>query len=180
MRVITGSARGRKLKEPTGKDIRPTTSMVKEAIFNIVQFDIPGREVLDLFAGTGQMGIEALSRGALSCDFVDASKLAVGLVKDNLAHCDLPGGRVFLADAAQFLAPGKQYDLIFVDPPYDDKRIDDIIAKIAQFDILRVNGIMMCETKLDKTMPDLPHPYEKSREYRYGKVKLTRYTRRED
>ena len=77
MRVITGTARGRKLKEPVGMDIRPTTDSVKEAIFNTIQFDIEGRRVLDLFAGTGQLGIEALSRGAKSCTFVDESTAAV-------------------------------------------------------------------------------------------------------
>ena len=80
MRVITGTARGRKLKEPVGMDIRPTTDSVKEAIFNTIQFDIEGRRVLDLFAGTGQLGIEALSRGAKSCTFVDESTAAVRLV----------------------------------------------------------------------------------------------------
>ena len=91
MRVITGSARGRKLSEPNGMDIRPTSDQVKEAIFNIVQFDIEGRRVLDLFAGTGQLGIEALSRGAASCTFVDESRTAIALVRENLKRCQLSG-----------------------------------------------------------------------------------------
>ena len=89
MRVITGSARGRKLKTPENYDIRPTTDNVKEAVFNIIQFDVEGRRVLDLFAGTGQLGIEALSRGAESCVFIDRDRKAVSLVKENLEACAL-------------------------------------------------------------------------------------------
>ncbi len=96
MRVITGSARGRKLLEPSGMEVRPTTDMVKEAMFNIVQFDIEGRRVLDLFAGTGQLGIEALSRGAAECVFVDESPKSLKLVRTNLERCGLQrqGGAV--------------------------------------------------------------------------------------
>ena len=89
MRVITGSARGRRLKTPENYDIRPTTDNVKEAVFNILQFDVEGRRVLDLFAGTGQMGIEALSRGAKSAVFIDRDRAAIGIVKENLKACGL-------------------------------------------------------------------------------------------
>ncbi|MCL2563976.1 MAG: 16S rRNA (guanine(966)-N(2))-methyltransferase RsmD [Oscillospiraceae bacterium] len=177
MRIITGTARGRKLREPDGNAIRPTTGMVKEALFNIIQFDIEGRKVLDLFAGTGQLGIEALSRGAASCDFVDNSKTAYGLVRANLASGELDGGRVFQSDAGSFLGRGEQYDLVFFDPPYDLKNLDQIIAKVVQFDILHQNGIMVCETMLETVLPDVPAPYKKGREYRYGKTKITLYTK---
>ena len=102
MRVITGTARGRKLNEPQGMDIRPTTDMVKEAIFNIVQFDVEGRRVLDLFAGTGQLGIEALSRGAKSCTFIDSSRTSAELCRSNLDKCGL-NGIVRQTDALSFL-----------------------------------------------------------------------------
>ena len=177
MRVITGAARGRKLREPEGNHIRPTTSMVKEALFNIVQFDIVGRRVLDLFAGTGQLGIEALSRGAVSCDFVDNTKAAYALVRENLAASGLAGGRVFQSDAASFLGRGERYDLVFFDPPYELRDLDGMIAKIVQFDILNQNGIIVCETKMETALPEVPEPYQKGREYRYGKVKITLYTR---
>jgi len=110
--------------------------MVKEAIFNIVQFDIEGRRVLDLFAGTGQLGLEALSRGAKSCDFVDSMKAHVALVKENIKSTELDGGQVFLNDAKSFLQRGERYDLIFLDPPYDFKNLDQIIQDIVRFDIL--------------------------------------------
>ena len=87
MRVITGTARGRRLKELQGMETRPTTDKVKESLFSIIQFDIEGRRVLDLFAGTGQLGIEALSRGAAEAVFVDRRPDAVRLVQENLALC---------------------------------------------------------------------------------------------
>lgn len=177
MRIITGAARGRKLKEPADQAVRPTSSMVKEAIFSIVQFDIEGRHVLDLFAGTGQMGLEALSRGAKSCDFVDHTKAHVQLVKENIKSTELTGGQVFLSDAGSFLKRKTRYDLIFLDPPYDFSKLDQIIQDIVGFDILNKNGIIVCETKLEQGMPDVAAPYEKVREYRYGKVKVTVYTR---
>ena len=118
MRVITGSARGRKLKTPQGMDVRPTTDSVKEAIFNIIQFDVEGRRVLDLFAGTGQMGIEALSRGAKECVFVDSSRQALNIVKENLKICNLQG-TVISGDAVSYLSRGESFDLVFMDPPYD-------------------------------------------------------------
>ena len=116
MRVITGSARGRKLKTPENYDIRPTTDNVKESVFNIMQFDIEGRRVLDLFAGTGQLGIECLSRGAASAVFVDQSREAVKIVKDNLKACGL-SGTVVQADALSFLRTCGKFDIIFVAPP---------------------------------------------------------------
>ena len=103
MRVITGTARGRKLSEPQGMAIRPTTDSVKEAVFNTIQFDIEGRRVLDLFAGTGQLGIEALSRGARECVFVDESTEAVRLVRKNLEICGL-SAEVVQADAIGYLS----------------------------------------------------------------------------
>ena len=87
MRVISGEYRGRRLLEPEGRDVRPTTDQVKESLFNIIQFDIEGRRALDLFAGTGQLGIEALSRGARECVFVDASRDSLRLVRENLRRC---------------------------------------------------------------------------------------------
>ena len=117
MRVITGTARGRRLQEPANMDIRPTTDQVKEALFNIVQFDVEGRRVLDLFAGTGQLGIEALSRGAKSVTFVDESAEAIKIIKSNLEHCKLQG-EVVRSEAVSFLKRCGKYDLIFLDPAY--------------------------------------------------------------
>lgn len=181
MRVITGSARGRRLKEPDGMEIRPTTDMVKQAVFNIVQFDIEGRRVLDLFAGTGQMGVECLSRGAASCVFVDDSREGVSLVKQNLTACKLRA-EVIAGDALAYLGRcGKHsFDLIFLDPPYDTALLSAALEKIVAFDILSEGGIMICESRPDKVLPELVLPYFLKKTYRYGKVKLTVYGREVD
>lgn len=176
MRVITGSARGRKLKTPDNTDIRPTTDNVKEALFNIIQFDIEGRRVLDLFAGTGQLGIEALSRGAKSCVFVDADKRAVSIVRENLKSCGL-SGTVLQRNALELLDSGGRYDLIFVDPPYDSGLYEPVLEKINSVDILSDGGIIVCETRRENQLPPMTAPYRKGKEYTYGKVKLCVYTK---
>ena len=172
MRVITGMARGRKLREPANMDIRPTTDQVKEALFNIVQFDIEGRRVLDLFAGTGQLGIEALSRGARSATFVDESSEAIKIIKANLEHCRLTG-EVVRTDAIGFLKRCGKYDLIILDPPYASDLLEKTLKYIIEFDILAEGGIIICETRAEKTVPQLDAPYYTGREYKYGKVHLT-------
>lgn len=119
MRVITGSARGRILKELQGMETRPTTGKVKESIFSIIQFDIEGRRVLDLFAGTGQLGIEALSRGARQCVFIDQRADAVKLIRENVEVCGLTDRAVIRSgDAMAYLRSGEKFDIIFLDPPY--------------------------------------------------------------
>ena len=176
MRVITGSARGRRLKTPENYDIRPTADNVKEALFNIIQFDVEGRRVLDLFAGTGQLGIEALSRGAKSCVFVDESREAVRIVKENLKTCAL-SAPVLQADALSYLRRGERFDLIFVDPPYDAGLYEPVLNCLMQVDNLSDGGIIICEARSEAPLPELRAPYRKGKEYRYGKVKICIYTK---
>lgn len=177
MRVITGTARGRKLGELKGMDTRPTTDQVKESMFNILQFDIEGRRVLDLFAGTGQLGIEALSRGAAACTFVDQRREAVNLIRSNLKLCGLSDrARVVQGESLGCLSMIRErYHLIFLDPPYRTDLLENAIKKIAEIDILTENGIIICESPVEKVLPELDAPYRKGREYRYGKIKLTVY-----
>lgn len=178
MRVITGTARGRKLKEPDGYDVRPTTDKVKESIFNIIQFDIEGRKILDLFAGTGQMGIEALSRGAESAVFVDESSASIKIVKENIRTTDFEKqSQVIQCDAIGFLKRREKFDVIFIDPPYDTNLIDLALENVFKFDILKENGIIICESRTEKELPDLSMPYYKAKEYKYGKIKITLYSR---
>lgn len=172
MRVITGSARGRKLSEPKNMDIRPTTDKVKESIFNIIQFDIEGRRVLDLFAGTGQLGIEALSRGAKSATFVDENNEAIRIVRSNLEHCGLKG-EVVKSNSVSFLDHCGKFDVIFLDPPYKSGLLTTILDKIIGFDILSEGGIIICETDNETELSPMKEPYYVGREYKYGKVKLT-------
>lgn len=180
MRIIAGSARGRRLKELPGMDTRPTTDKVKESIFNIIQFDIEGRRVLDLFAGTGQLGCEALSRGAAYVTFVDQSREAVRVVKENAALVADPDRfEVLQRDALGFVQsrPGK-YGLVFLDPPYRTGLMEKALEAIVGIDIVSEHGIIVCETGLEEVLPTLPSPYEMGREYRYGKIKLTLYHRK--
>ena len=164
MRVITGTARGRKLKEPTGMAIRPTTDQVKEAIFNICQFDVEGRRVLDLFGGTGQLGLEAKSRGAAA------------VIRENVKRSGLVL-TIRQSEALSFLGSCGQYDLIFLDPPYDSDLVKNALDRIKTFDILSKGGIIICESRAETVLPELEAPYRKLREYRYGRVKLTTYTK---
>ena len=174
MRVITGSARGRKLKTPENYDIRPTTDNVKESVFNIIQFDIEGRRVLDLFAGTGQLGIECLSRGARESVFVDESREAVRIIRENLKSCGMHAP-VWQEDAIGYLRRGEKFDLIFVDPPYDANLYEPVLETINLVDILSDGGIIICEARRERVLPEMRAPYRKNKEYRYGKVKICVY-----
>ena len=179
MRVISGSARGKHLKELPGMETRPTTDRVKEGLFNVIQFDIEGRRVLDLFAGTGQLGIECLSRGAAWCDFVDRSPAAMGVVKGNVTACRVADRAGFhQKDSLSFLEGVRgTYDLIFLDPPYASDCLKQALERITAIDIVSKYGIIICETPADVVLPELEPPYERGREYRYGKIKVTLYRR---
>ena len=178
MRVITGSARGRRLKELEGLETRPTTGKVKEALFSVIQFDIEGRRVLDLFAGTGQLGIEALSRGAECAVFVERRRDALQVIRENLEACGMTDkARVVNRDATSYLKSGEKFDLIFLDPPYASGLLEQALEEIVRFDICRRHGIIVAESAADKTLPPLAGPYALYREYRYGKIKLTVYHR---
>ncbi len=178
MRVITGTARGKRLGQLNGTETRPTTDRVKEGIFNIIQFDIEGRRVLDLFAGTGQMGIECLSRGAAHCTFVDRRRDAIHLVGENLRLTGLADrAKVLQAEAPACLRAmaGERFHLIFLDPPYQTNLLENALKTVAAIDILAENGIIICESPLNHPLPELPAPYRRGRDYRYGKIQVTLY-----
>ena len=180
MRVITGTARGRRLREPSNYAIRPTTDKVKEAMFNILQFKVEGAACVDLFAGTGQLGIEAMSRGAASCVFVDRSPEAIKIVGENLRATGLADrARVIKGDSLAVLEGLRDVDLIFLDPPYADDTLENAIKLINRFDILKKNGIIVAESPKDKILPALPEERFSAREYFYGRIRLTIYERLE-
>ena len=137
MRVISGSARGKLLLPVPGMATRPTTDRIKENIFNIIQSEVRGANVLDLFAGTGQMGIEALSRGAAHCDFVDRDRAALSVIRKNVQGARV-GERaaVHASEAAAFLraAARQSYDLVFLDPPYGGKLLNQALFDLERFD----------------------------------------------
>ena len=177
MRVITGTCRGRRLLEPVGRDVRPTADQVKEAMFNIIQFDIPGAQVLDLFAGSGQLGIEALSRGAQSAVFVDQGKEAIAAVQRNLAATKLHDhAQVVQSDSFSYLQScRRKFDLIFLDPPYSGNFLENAIVFISEIDILSDGGIIICERPIEKEeLPEISN-LMRSRDYQYGKILITLY-----
>lgn len=175
LRVITGTARGRVLKTLEGEDVRPTTDRVKEAIFSIIQFEIEGREVLDLFAGSGQLGIEALSRGAAYATFTDLNKEAVAVIKNNLLTTGLhKNSAVLQSDATTFLRNSKKkFDIIFMDPPYSK----GILQKTLPFAVDAINdgGVIVCEHPYGEEMPENVGRFSIYRQYRYSKLGITVY-----
>lgn len=179
MRVITGTARGRRLKELEGMETRPTVDRVKEGMFSALQFDIEGRRVLDLFAGTGQLGIECLSRGAASAVFVDRRADAVKLIRENLKITGLQEkARVVAGDSVAYLnGLREKFGIIFLDPPYKAGLLEPILTHIAEFDILEPHGIIVAEHPAGMVLPALAEPYRVHRTYRYGKIGLTIFRR---
>lgn len=177
MRVITGKARGVQLKTPEGMQTRPTTDRVKEALFSVIQFEIPGAKVLDLFGGTGQLGIEALSRGAKSAVFVDAGDAACKLIKENLKRTRLEGNaKVIRSDYLDYLSRCREsFDIIFLDPPYAEVFLENALKRITEIDILHSNGIIVTERPLGKELPWEYEGYTRSKDYKYGKTLITIY-----
>ena len=177
MRVITGTARGVQLKTPEGMQTRPTSDRVKEALFSIVQFDVPGKRVLDLFGGTGQLGIEALSRGAKSAVFVDAGDKACNLIRENLRRCKMDNNaQIIRGDYLQYLQTcHDRFGLVFLDPPYAEVFLENALKKITEIDILESGGIIVAERPVGKDLPwDFPG-YTRSKDYKYGNTLLTLY-----
>ena len=175
MRVITGSARGRRLQTLEGNDVRPTTDKVKEALFSIVQFELEGRRVLDLFAGSGQLGIEALSRGADSCVFIDASKKAIEIVRQNLAATGLARrASVIHGDALRYLQTSRdRFDVAFLDPPYGTGTLQRALVLLPP--LMRRSGVIVCEAPKGEALPQTAGDFQIWRTYQYSKVTLTVY-----
>lgn len=176
MRVITGIAKGKRLKTLDGQDLRPTTDRVKEAVFSIIQFDIEGRSFLDLFAGSGQMGIEALSRGAKNAFFVDAKREAINIIKSNLENTGLAeNARVFNTDSLSFIAREhtEKFDFVFLDPPYGTGLLQKALPLAALQ--MKKTGMIICERPLNEEIPEKIHGFALDRNYRYGKIMVSTY-----
>jgi 16S rRNA (guanine(966)-N(2))-methyltransferase RsmD len=179
MRVVAGTARGTVLKTPDGMLTRPTADRVKEAVFSILHFDVQDAVVLDLFGGTGQLGIEALSRGAKRAVFVDHQAKACELIRENLRRTKFDRqGSVVRSDYMEYLKRTKEkFDLILLDPPYAEIFLENTLNCIAEIDILRDNGIIVTERPAEKAL-DLQLPgFVRSRDYKYGKTLVTLYRR---
>lgn len=179
MRVITGTARGRKLVTLEGSDVRPTGEKVKEALFSILQFELEGRQVLDLFAGSGQLGIEALSRGSAHCTFTDASKASLAVVQKNLSATGFTAqATVMCVDALSFLSrTHAAFDIALLDPPYGKGLLQKALEKLPA--VMRESGVIVCEAPREETLPETAGPFALCRRYTYGKVSLAVYRKPE-
>ncbi len=177
MRVIAGKAKGVALKAPEGMQTRPTGDRVKEALFSIIQFDLPLTRVLDLFGGTGQLAIEALSRGAKSAVIVDAGEKPCRVIRENLRRTGMESaGRVIRSDYLDYLNGCKEtFDIIFLDPPYAEIFLENALKKLSEIDILESGGIIVAERPVGKELPwNLPG-FTRSKDYKYGSTLLTLY-----
>lgn len=173
MRVITGIARGRRLKAPDGLDVRPTTDKVKEAVFSAVQYQLEDTYVLDLFAGSGQMGIEALSRGAGRAVFVDSSRAAINCINDNLHAAGFERkSEVIFRDSYDYIRLTRQkFGIIILDPPYRHGHIAEVLPIAAKK--LEEGGCIICEYESEAEIPQTPEGLTLRKTYRYGKINVT-------
>ncbi len=150
MRIITGTAKGKTLLTPKGMDVRPTTEKVKEAIFSMIQFDLDGTYVLDLFGGTGQLALEALSRGASGAVITDNSRESVDIIRQNISSTKMTDRcSVIRSDSSLFIkrySSGRKFNVVFIDPPYDSGLVHESLRLISEHDICSYNPVIVCET----------------------------------
>ena len=180
MRIITGRARGVKLNTLEGVNTRPTSERAKEAVFSMIQFDIEGREVLDLFAGSGQMGLEAVSRGAASATFIDKSKDAAKIIEQNIEKTKLSEFcRLFNSDVTDFIRVTKgrkKYDVVFIDPPYALRAVAPTLKALLDGDMLKSTSIIVCESEeadVFETDGELKEKFEIIKTAKYGAAHIT-------
>lgn len=170
MRVITGSARGMNLETLEGTDVRPTSQKVKEAIFSAINFEIEGRRILDLFAGSGQLGIEALSRGAERCVFTDASQKSIDVIKRNVQKTGFLSQSVICrTEYSSFLKGTKEvFDIAFIDPPYMEGLTVDALTLCSK--VMSSFGIIVVEHPQEVQLPEETNGFKIYRTYKYGKL----------
>ncbi len=180
MRIITGKARGVKLKTLEGDATRPTSERSKEALFSMLQFDIEGRAVLDLFAGSGQLGLEALSRGAASATFVDRSKDATKIINENITKTKLlDGASVICSDFTDFIRTvrgRRKYDIVFIDPPYAQKIAVSSAKKLYDAELLKPTSIVACESaeeNIFESCPEAREIFEVIKQKKFGMAHIT-------
>lgn len=174
MRIITGTAKGVKLAALNGEDItRPTSERTKEGVFSALQFELEGKRILDLFAGTGQMALEALSRGAGSAVLIDESSEAVEIIKTNARRTSLlQKCKISRMDYSEFLknASGKEkFDIVFLDPPFSKRMKEEILKKVTRANILAEGAVVVCETDKDDIDGDV-YNLTLRKKYKYSRI----------
>ena len=177
MRIITGSARGVALKTLEGEATRPTSEKVKEAVFSALQFDLEGRRFLDLFAGSGQMGLEALSRGAAHATFIDASREAMEVVKANAKKTGLFHRAHFLvSDFRSYLRKAKGGDgfhVVFIDPPYAERLSGECVKRLLECGLLSPHALVVTESEEEEifaAFPEAENAFEIVKKKKYGRT----------
>lgn len=175
MRIIAGSARGRQVATLAGEDTRPTLERVKEGMFSAVQFWLPGAKVLDLFAGSGQLGLEALSRGAKQCVFVDSAHDSTTLITKNIKALQFEGNSQVVCKSADafLLHTTATFDLIIADPPYGQDMLQRLLPKLGK--VCTQGSIVLFESEYGLQLPDTCEDLKLEKTYRYGNVMLWRY-----
>lgn len=179
MRVIAGVARGTKLSALPGEDVtRPTVDRVKEAMFSSVQFLLPGAKVLDLFGGSGQLGIEAVSRGAEYADIVDQNAAAIRVITENCRATGLAAKcHIHSCEASSFLAAcGQSYDIILMDPPYRHDTVAKLLPMVDK--VTAPGGVIICETELEAKLPAETEGLLMKKQHHYGKILVTKYEKK--
>ncbi len=181
MRIIAGTLKGRKLYTPADRSVRPTSDKVKEALFSMIAPWTPEAIVLDLFCGTGSLGLEAISRGAKRVYFADKSRDSLALTKQNIAYCRVPEQAVVLPGEYDRVLPRikEKTDIVLLDPPYKDGLLRDCIGRIDELELLDLEGVIAAEHSTDDPLPEQLGNFVKWRERRYGKIALTLYRREE-
>ncbi len=173
LRIITGTAKGKRIETLDGEATRPTSERIKEAVFSSIQFDVENRRVLDLFAGSGQMGLEALSRGAQSASFVDLSREAVEIVKKNAKSTGFfDVCRYIVSDWRNYIrkASGRdKYDLVFIDPPYNLECCGEAVNKLASSRLLEAGAIVVLESGTEDFDASVYPEFDVIKSTHYGK-----------
>ncbi|HKL78265.1 MAG TPA: 16S rRNA (guanine(966)-N(2))-methyltransferase RsmD [Gammaproteobacteria bacterium] len=180
MRIIGGHARGRRLQVPKGRDVRPTPDRVRETLFNWLQGELEGAAVLDLFAGSGALGLEALSRGAARVTFVENSRPALAALTANLETVgEPPGAEVVRTSAWRFLrgAPDRPYELVFLDPPYGQGLAAQAAQALEEGGWLQARARIYVETGVEEGPPDVPAHWRQHRAGTCGEVAYRLYDR---
>jgi 16S rRNA (guanine966-N2)-methyltransferase len=182
MRVVAGSQKGRRLKQPTSPGLRPTSARVKEALFSIIAARLPNANVLDLYAGTGALGLEALSRGARNVIFVENQQASIQVLRENIALCGLMhNSRIIAQDVTAFLSTdfpphdNRPFDVVFADPPYDDSNLEPLLTKLGSCQKVASDGLVVIEHFKKTSMPLRGGCLEQLRQSRYGDTMLTFY-----
>jgi len=177
MRIIAGAYKGRKLAPPTDRSVRPTPDRVKEALFSILGSHIEDAVVLDLFAGSGNIGLEALSRGARKCYFGDSSRDSIRLIHSNVAHCKAEAlSHIIQGDYRNVLAQLREkMDLVFIDPPYRDQLWEDVLGILSDKELMNPDGLIVLEHPREVEFPQEVYNFRKIKEGRYGTVVLSIY-----